>query len=62
MRRRRIWDMREQLAARQRDAAAAVAATAQLLATGRATLERSREVLAWFSRAEKSGWINGQGR
>jgi hypothetical protein len=54
--------MRDQLAAQLRKAAAIEAATARLLVIGRATLERSHDLLAWFSHAERSGWIPGRDR
>ena len=57
-----LQGMRDQLAAQLRKAAAIEAATARLLVIGRATLERSHDLLAWFSHAERSGLIPGRDR
>ena len=46
-----LRDMRDQLAAQQREMIAVDAATIQLLAKGRATLEQGRNLIASFNRA-----------
>jgi hypothetical protein len=50
-----LQEMRDQLAVQHRAMITADAATARLLANGRAALEQGRQLVAWFKRAEQEG-------
>jgi hypothetical protein len=52
-----LQNIRHQFATSRRKTNASEAATTQILANGRVILDRGHNLLAWFSDAERTGWI-----